>query len=115
MMELGLVLFLADAGVDAGGPLVEVLSLYGARLCVVALAATFVPLVIGAFVARRVLRMNYLQILGGICGGATSTPGLGLITASSDSEIPVSSYAAAYPVALILMTVFARILVAMLA
>jgi putative transport protein len=114
LMELGLVLFLADAGVKAGGPLMDVLGRFGPQLAVVALAATLVPLVAGTVVARRLLRMNFLQILGGICGGATSTPGLGLITARSDSEIPVTSYAAAYPIALILMTVFARLLVALL-
>ena len=55
--------------------------------------------------------MNKLQALGGICGGMTSTPALGAITSKTNSEIPVVSYATAYPVALILMTVFAKILV----
>ena len=36
------------------------------------------------------------------------------ITAKTDSEVPIVSYAAAYPVALILMTVFAQTLVSLL-
>ena len=44
----------------------------------------------------------------------TPTPGLGVTTSKTDSDIPVVSYAAAYPVALILVTVFAQVLVALL-
>jgi uncharacterized transporter YbjL len=44
----------------------------------------------------------------------TSTPGLGVITAKVDSEVPAVSYAAIYPVSLILVTVAARILVLLL-
>ena len=44
----------------------------------------------------------------------TSTPGLGVITEKTDSDIPVVSYATAYPVALILMTVLAQVLVSVL-
>jgi putative transport protein len=44
----------------------------------------------------------------------TSTPALGAITARTDSQLPVVSYATAYPVALIVMTVFAKVLVGLL-
>ena len=44
----------------------------------------------------------------------TSTPGLGAITAKTDSEAPTVSYATAYPVALILMTVFAKLIIQVL-
>jgi len=114
MMELGLALFLADAGVQAGGSLLAVVQTHGVRLSLAAIAAVLFPMIVGVGVARFVLKMNFLQILGGTCGGMTSTPGLGAITARTDSEIPVVSYAAAYPVALILMTVIGHALVALL-
>jgi putative transport protein len=60
------------------------------------------------------MKLNLLQIVGGLCGAMTSTPGLGIITSKTDSDIPVVSYAAAYPVALILVTVFAQALVVLL-
>jgi len=114
MMELGLVFFLADAGVKAGGSLFEVIQTYGLSLCGAALAATIVPMAVGVVVARGVFKMNFLQVLGGTCGGMTSTPGLGVLTARTDSDIPIVSYAAAYPVALILMTILGHALVALL-
>jgi putative transport protein len=41
----------------------------------------------------------------------TSTPALGVLSSVTDSNVPAVSYAAAYPVALILMTMVARALV----
>ena len=69
---------------------------------------------IGVLIARFALKLNFLQVLGGVCGGMTSTPGLGVLTSKTDSEIPIISYAAAYAVALILMTVVGHMLVALL-
>ncbi|MGE0821158.1 MAG: aspartate:alanine exchanger family transporter [Candidatus Binatia bacterium] len=114
LMESGLVLFLAEAGIAAGGTLVGIVQTYGIALCVSALLVTFVPMMLSYILAAYVLKMNLLQILGGVCGGMTSTPGLGAITSQTDSDIPVVSYATAYPVALILMTLWAPILVSAL-
>lgn len=55
--------------------------------------------------------MNILEYLGGICGGMTSTPTLGAIASKTDSQAPVVSYATAYPVVLILMTICAKIII----
>jgi putative transport protein len=41
----------------------------------------------------------------------TSTPALGAITSQTDSQTPVVSYATAYPIALILMTILAKMLI----
>jgi putative transport protein len=65
-------------------------------------------------IATKLFKMNILESLGGICGGMTSTPALGAISAKVDSEVPVTSYATAYPVALILMTIATQILISML-
>jgi putative transport protein len=114
MMELGLVLFLCDAGVKAGGSVVPVIQQHGLSLCLAAAVITALPLVAGYVVGRRLLGMNLLQVLGGACGGMTSTPGLGAVTAKVDSDVPVVSYAAAYPVALVLITIVAPMLVSIL-
>jgi putative transport protein len=111
LQELGLVLFLADAGVRGGAQLVATLQSHGLPIFLLGVAATIVPMLVGLFVARRFLKMNILQSLGGICGGMTSTPALGAITARTSSQQPVVSYASAYPVALIMMTVFAKLLI----
>ena len=114
MQEAGLILFLASAGEAAGGGLAETLAQFGPQLLGAALLTAIVPLAAGFAVGRRVLGLSVLETLGAVCGGMTSTPGLGAITSQIDADAPVISYAAAYPAALILMTLFARSLVSLL-
>ncbi len=110
LMELGLVLFLAGAGVKGGAALVETLRANGLSMFLVGCAVTLVPMVVSYVVARSVLRMSLSETLGGICGSMTSTPALGAITAKTDCQEPVIAYSTAYPAALILMTVLAKLL-----
>lgn len=114
LQELGLVLFLADAGVRGGGALVETVQTYGVTLFAMGALLTLLPMLLALPLALKLFGMNKLQALGGICGGMTSTPALGAITSRTDSQIPVVSYATAYPMALILMTIFAKALVKLL-
>lgn len=115
MTELGLVLFLASAGVSAGASFVEVLQQHGLVLFAMGVVVTTLPMLIGYPVARHVLKLPMLNTLGGVCGGMTSTPGLGAITARTDAQDPVVSYATAYPIALIFMSICAQVIVALLA
>jgi putative transport protein len=114
VMQIGLAFFLADAGTKAGGQLVDTLQAQGAALGIVAGMVSLAPMILGYLFARYALKLDLLTTLGGICGGMTSTPGLGAITAKTNSQIPVISYAAAYPVALILVTLVAQTLVSAL-
>lgn len=115
LQELGLVFFLANAGVRGGGALAETISQYGPVLFGVGLLISIVPLAVAWPLARRFFKLDPLQSLGGICGGMTSTPALGAITAKTDSQAPVVSYVSAYPVALIVMIVIAKVLIGLLA
>lgn len=114
LMEIGLILFLASAGVQAGGGLVPVIREHGLSLCGAAVFVATLPIAIGYLLGRNLLKLDFIEVLGGVCGGMTSTPGLAVITSKTDADTPIVSYAAAYPVALILMTVFARLLFSVL-
>ena len=96
--ELGLMLFLIGAGIAGGAKFVELFQpvyfLYGALM-------TLLPMVVGFFFAKYVLKMNLLNSLGSITGGMTSTPALGTLIQVSGTEDVGSSYAATYPIALI--------------
>jgi putative transport protein len=113
-MQIGLAFFLADAGAKAGSQLIPTLEQHGPVLALVAAVMALTPMTLGYLFARHTLRIDLLTTLGGISGGMTSTPGLGAITAKTRSRVPVISYAAAYPVALILMTIVAQILASIL-
>ncbi len=114
MTEGGLALFLSDAGVKAGANVGEVLAQHGLVLCAAAGAIAIIPLAVGFVVAKYWFKLSLLQSLGSTCGGMTSTPGLAVLTSATDSSQPVTSYVAAYPVALVLITVAAPLLVSAL-
>ena len=110
LQELGLVLFLANAGIVGGGSLAATIQEYGGIVFAIGAAITFGPVLIAYPVARKFIGLTQAQTLGGICGGMTSTPALGALTSSTPSQQPIVSYATAYPVALITMTVMAKLL-----
>ncbi|MCL4108587.1 UNVERIFIED_CONTAM: hypothetical protein GTU68_022889 [Idotea baltica] len=112
LSEIGLVLFLTQAGTKAGSQFVSVIQAHGVALPLAATVMVTVPLLVGLIVSRFVFRMGPLEAAGGICGAMTSTPGLGAVTSGVDSSLPATSYAAVYPVALILITLLAPILIA---
>lgn len=113
IMELGLMLFLAAAGVKGGEHLVATLAEHGFSMFIIALLITTLPLFAGYLVARYLLKMELAETLGCICGSQTSTPALGAITSQTESQDPVIAYSTAYPVALIMMAVLAQMLVEM--
>ncbi len=115
LQELGLVFFLANAGVRGGGALVGTLQEHGIMLFVLGMCVSALPLIVAWPIATRFFKMNALQALGGICGGMTSTPALGAITAKTDSTVPVVSYVSAYPIALIFMIIISKVLIKLIA
>lgn len=108
--ELGLVLFLIGAGIDGGAGFVATLSEYGPLLFVWGAIMTIVPMFIGFFVAKYVLKLSLFNNLGSICGGMTSTPALGSLINMTGTPNVASAYAATYPIALILVVLCTQFL-----
>ncbi|MGN0631762.1 MAG: permease, partial [Ruminococcus sp.] len=108
--ELGLVLFLIGAGVDGGREFVSTLTEYGPLLFVWGAIMTLVPMLIGFFFAKYVLKLSLFNNLGSICGGMTSTPALGSLISMTGTSNVASAYAATYPIALILVVLFTQFL-----
>lgn len=108
--ELGLMLFLAGAGVAAGHGFVETIAKYGWLLFLSGALITLIPMCLGCMVAVWVFRLSLPDALGAICGGMTSTPALGtLITAAGSDEV-AAPYAATYPFALVLVVLASQAL-----
>ena len=101
--ELGLALFLMGAGTGAGKGFLAILSEYGAMLFLLGALMTIIPMVVGYIIATKVFKIDILSSMGSICGGMTSTPALGALIASTKTEAVAVSYAATYPLALIMV------------
>jgi putative transport protein len=109
--EIGLVLFLAGAGTIAGQGVVEVVKEEGLGLMFGGSLITLTPIITGYYIARKWFRFNAVHALGVLCGGMTSTPGLGSVNQLIDSDEPAIAYAAAYPFALIFVTIVSQVLI----
>ena len=106
--ELGLMVFLIDAGVSGGMSFVRyfkpIYFVYGVVM-------TLLPMILGYLVAKFVLKLNLLNILGSITGGMTSTPALGTLIHVAGTSNVASAYAATYPIALIAVVLVTQLLV----
>lgn len=109
--DVGLVLFLGQVGTQAGAQIAEVLLSYGWMLPVAAVAIVTIPLLVGLLLGRWCFGLHLSETTGGICGAMTSTPGLGVATAASDSNTAAASYATVYAVALIGITIMTPLLI----
>lgn len=109
--DIGLALFLAGAGTTAGSGIVDVIQEEGLRLVLGGAIITLLPMIVGFFIARKFFHLSIVHSLGALCGGMTSTPGLGSVNQLIDSEDPAIAYAAAYPFALILVAIMSQLLI----
>ena len=101
--EVGLALFLMGAGTNAGKGFLAILAEYGVVLFLLGAVMTILPMIVGYFLAVKVFKIDVLSSLGSICGGMTSTPALGTLMAVTRTEAVAVSYAATYPLALIMV------------
>ena len=106
--ELGLMLFLIGAGIPGGADFVEEFQV---MYFVYGIIMTIVPLLVGYFFAKYVLKLSLLNNLGSITGGMTSTPALGTLINTAGTEDVAAAYAATYPIALIAVVLVSQFLI----
>lgn len=112
--ELGLILFLATVGSKTGASILATLSQQGIDLLLAGVAVTLIPLLSAVLLCRYVLKLPFLRMLGVMTGAMTSTPGLAAATDLSATHYASSAYATVYPMALISMILFTKLLVLLL-
>ena len=106
--ELGLILFLVGAGISGGAKFIE---LFKFSYFVYGMIMTLVPMIVGYFFARYVLKLSMLNNLGSLTGAMTSTPALGTLIGVSKTDDVAAAYAATYPIALIAVVLVSQFLV----
>jgi putative transport protein len=115
LRELGIVLFLACVGLKAGSRFMEtLLSQEGPLWLLAGLSITVVPLLVVGVVARVLLKMNFVVLSGLIAGSMTDPPALAFANTLMKSDAPSVSYAAVYPLTMLLRILSAQFLVLLL-
>ena len=112
--DLGVLLFVGETGLVAGHALVAGLEFELWQVLVSGAAVTVLPTLIALLVGRYVFKLRAVDVWGSICGGMTSSAALSAVKRASDSNEPAVSYAAAFAVASVLVTVAGQVVVRVL-
>lgn len=112
LREVGIALFLASVGIEAGGGFIDSL-VNGDGLLYVAygLLITMVPILIIGLIARYLLKLDYFTIAGIVAGSNTNPSALAYSNALSDNiNVPAVSYSTVYPLAMFLRILTPQVL-----
>lgn len=107
LREIGIVLFLASVGIEAGQHFVQtVVDGDGLLYVGYGFLITVIPLLIIGTIARLYCKVNYFTLMGLIAGSNTDPPALAYANQVSGNDAPSVGYSTVYP-----LTMFLRILV----
>ena len=106
LREIGIVLFLASVGIEAGEHFVQtVVERSGLSYVGYGFLITTIPLLIIGIIARLYCKVNYFTLMGLIAGSNTDPPALAYSNQASGNDAPSVGYSTVYP-----LTMFLRIL-----
>ena len=96
--EIGIVLFLASVGIEAGANFVDTV-IHGDGLLYVGCGflITIIPLLIIGVIARSYYKINYFMLMGLIAGSNTDPPALAYSNQATGSDAPAVGYSTVYP------------------
>lgn len=114
MTSLGLAAFVALTGLHAGPIFIEAVREAGLGLIVGGAIVTLVPLLVGLYFGRYVLKMHPLLLLGSLAGAQTSTAALAAVQDRSGSMVAVLGYTPTYPLGHILLTTWGTVIVGLI-
>lgn len=108
--EMSLSSFVGATGLTYGERVVNALAGDGIYLVLQVCIIALMCMITGFLVGKYLLKINWFMLSGAICGGMTSTPGMGAAVDAVGTNDPASGYAATYPFALIGMVLFTILL-----
>jgi putative transport protein len=110
---LGLSVFLALVGLEAGPGIASTLRNSGFAILAAATTITLVPHIVTILTGYYVLRMNPAVILGLCAGAGTSAPALAAVEKAADSRVPTLGYGLGCAAGNVLTAMAATLLVLM--
>lgn len=110
LREIGICLFLASIGIEAGGNFAATVFTGDGLLWVFwGFLITLVPMLVIGIIARWRYKLNYFTIMGLLSGSMTDPPALAYANKVSGNDAPAVAYSTVYP-----LTMFLRVLTAQL-
>ena len=109
LREIGIALFLACVGLKAGGSFADALASGSSQVWLaLAVAITVVPIVLVGLFSRLVLGHDDAVLGGLLAGSMTDPPALAFAQAATGNDRPAVTYAAVYPLTMLLRVVAAQ-------
>lgn len=113
---VGLTLFVAVVGINAGPGFVDGLKQYGVQLLLAGVVVTLVPLVVMTFVGKFFFRgTDPVLILGMLTGAQTTTAAVGSLQETAKSSVPLLGFTVPYAIGNIVLTIGGAVVVAITA
>jgi putative transport protein len=107
LREIGITLFLASVGIEAGAKFFDtVVHGDGLLYVLIGFLITVIPLLIIGIIGRLYFKINYFTLIGMMSGSMTDPPALAYANQVSGSDAPAVGYSTVYP-----LTMFLRILI----
>lgn len=111
---LGLSLYLACLGLDAGVHFFEtVFRPEGILWVLLGFAITFVPVVLVAILALKLMKIDFGSLAGMLCGSMANPMALNYVNATVEGDNPAVSYATVYPLAMFIRVILAQLILMM--
>ncbi len=101
LREFSLIFFMSVMGLLYGYNVVSALSGSMFVLAIMALVVEVIGILVAIFVGRVLMKMNWPLLAGAICGGCTSSVGLGTALSTMDSDEPIVGYGISQPFAIL--------------
>jgi len=112
LREIGICLFLACVGIEAGNNFIATL-VYGGGLTWVGygIMITLIPLLTIGIAGRWIFKLNYYTLMGLLAGSTTDPPALAYSNAIAGNDAPAVSYATVYPLTMFLRVLTAQVMI----
>ena len=110
LREVGITIFLACVGLNAGTGFVDtIVNRGGVAWIGYGFIITMLPLLIVGCIGRYIYKLNYFTLMGLLAGSTTDPPALAYANTTAGNDVPAVGYATVYP-----LTMFLRVLTAQL-
>lgn len=115
LRQLGLTIYLAGLGLSAGAGFFEtVFSSEGLVWVLVSFALAVVPVLLTAFIAAKLFKLDYADNVGMLCGSMANPFALDFANPSGEGDDPAVAYATVYPASIFLRVISAQIILLIL-
>jgi len=111
LREIGISLFMAGVGLGAGETFVPTIINGGYMWVGYGAAITIIPLLIAGIVGYKLLKVNFLTLLGVMSGSSTNPPALAFANQQTDTDLTAVGYATVYPLAMFMRVLCAQLLI----